>query len=216
MGPEAPPATDSPAPDAVLRIGCAEYMQTWPTVRRFLGGVASVTGVEPQTIPGLGRSLLEGVLDKTLDMAIVLGPAGNGRFSHVTLDQEGLLVALPAGHRLAARNRVPVQALAAERLVLFPRRVNPDVFNLYVRALHEADVYPEIIEEPVSEGSRLGVAEGLGFTLAPSSLARTAPLPDVVHRPLAGTGVSIAVTLAWLPGSTNRLLNRVVAALSAT
>lgn len=191
-------------------------MQTWPTVRRVLRGVTSAAGVQPQLVPGLGRSLLEGVLAGSLDMAIVLGPVFDGQFSHVTLGPEALLVALPEGHVSAARNTVPIQALAGERLVLFPRRVNPDLFDWYMSALADAGIHPQIVEEPVSEGSRRGVAGGLGFTLVPSSLARAAPLPGVVHRSLTGARVSVAIVLAWLADSSKPTLRQVVAVFSPT
>ena len=53
-----------------------------------------------------------------LDLLLLALPCACGDAETLAIAADPFLAALPAGHRLAARDRVPVGALAAERLLL--------------------------------------------------------------------------------------------------
>jgi DNA-binding transcriptional LysR family regulator len=99
--------------------------------------------------------------------------------------REPLVVALAERHPLARRSRVPIAALRADPLILFPRRVAPAYWDLLVGACTRAGFAPRIVDHSESMQTNLGlVAAGFGMTLVPAS-TRNLVRAGVVYRPLA-------------------------------
>lgn len=141
--------------------------------------------------PGVASSLVEGVtpvlLDRLVaggaDLAVVTEGAGRpldqGRFDLHHLLDERLLVAVPAGHRLADRRGVRLADLADEAFVAGSSAVE----DTLIRAA--AGFRPRIDVVATGWTAKLGcVAAGLGVTLVPL-LAATDVRPDVVLLELA-------------------------------
>jgi DNA-binding transcriptional LysR family regulator len=81
-----------------------------------------------------------------------------------------MIVVLPAGHRLADRETVPLRELEGEPHVIWARSGAPRIHDAYVRACHEAGFTPRIIQEIERGESFLGLVEaGLGVSIAHAS-----------------------------------------------
>jgi DNA-binding transcriptional LysR family regulator len=154
--------------------------------------------------PGVRPTLREGTTDRLLamldggdvDLAVVSThtvpalPAGD----LVPLLDDALLVALPSGHPLAARRRVPLDALAGDAWIVADA---PEAVAA-LRARCEAAGFEPRTPLRVAEWiSKLGlVAGGFGVTLVPALAAAAAARPDVVLRPLAPEQPTRAVRAA--------------------
>jgi DNA-binding transcriptional LysR family regulator len=101
----------------------------------------------------------------------------------VPLLEDRLLVALPAGHRLAAEPDVDLRELAAENWIEAAPRGQP---TLLVTACAAAGFTPRSGLRVAEWSGKFGfVAAGLGVTLVPELAARAVP-GDLVLRPLRG------------------------------
>ncbi|TNM70464.1 LysR family transcriptional regulator [Streptomyces sp. NP160] len=160
----------------------------------------------------LAPALLDSVVADDLDLA-VLRPAGPPPAGLVVqeLRREPLLVALPAGHRLAGQERVGLAELAGEPLVAHPGGRRSTLQPLVLDACRAAGFEPEVIE--VGETGTLValVAAGLGFGLVPEAV-RALRLDGVVHRPLAGAPVEVPLALVHREGP-SALVQRVAEAV---
>ena len=140
-----------------------------------------------------------------LDLLLLALPCACGEAETLPIAVDPFLAALPAGHRLAARDRVPVGALTAERLLLLedghclrehaldacglPRGVMPAEDNFAATSLHT------LVQM---------VASGLGVTLLPrlslegGVLAGAAVEVRPLDMPEAGAPApSRSLALAW-------------------
>jgi LysR family transcriptional regulator, hydrogen peroxide-inducible genes activator len=142
-----------------------------------------------------------------LDLLLLALPCACGEAETLPVADDPFLAALPAGHRLAAKERVPVAALGAERLLLLedghclrdhaldacglPRGVLPAEDGIAATSLHT------LVQM---------VAGGLGVTLLPQVAVAGGVLAGaaVDIRPLdqeGGTPPSRSLALAWRPSS---------------
>jgi DNA-binding transcriptional LysR family regulator len=161
------------------------FRQTYPNLTLFVREIDSV-----EAIPGLESG--------ELDLAFVRleGEIGSG-ISTMPLAEDRLAVALPKGHPLAARSRVPWKSLEAERLVMSSRQVSPVYFDLLLSACRAHGFVPHVYHEVRSVTSQVAyVSCGQGVALVPLAMARLAP-ENVVVRPLADKVMVVTAALAW-------------------
>ncbi|WP_417233286.1 LysR family transcriptional regulator [Arthrobacter sp.] len=105
---------------------------------------------------------------------------------------ERVLVALPADHRLAALDSVPLAELAHEPWVSFPATKGSNVRGMGLRLAHEAGFTPRIAQEAPDSYAILGlVAAGVGVSLTVSSV-RHIETPGLVYRELTGEPAFLA------------------------
>jgi DNA-binding transcriptional LysR family regulator len=134
--------------------------------------------------------------------AVVHGALDAG-FVHLPVDRDGLvieevqsnalLVALPTGHALASRRKIPWRGLSAQRFVGFPRVSAPEAYDALLLRLHEAGFHPDVVFETESLLARLRiVAAGLGVSLVPDYVAGL-PRNGVVLRPLTAPAPRIGI-----------------------
>jgi len=135
-------------------------------------------------------------------------PCACGGAETVGLVRDEFLVALPAGHPLGARGRIPAQALAHERLLLLE-----DGHCLRDQALVACDVPPPDDGPDFYAATSLHtlvqmVAGGLGVTLLPRIAVQAGVTAgtDVMLRPLAGRGAWRTLGLGWRPNAARRKL----------
>jgi DNA-binding transcriptional LysR family regulator len=103
-----------------------------------------------------------------------------------TVLREDTVVALPAGHPLAALERVPLARLASEPLVLFAREQAPGYHDLLTARLAATGTVPVVAQYAPETITIIGlVAAGIGVSPVAASVANLA-LPGVVYRPLRG------------------------------
>ena len=121
----------------------------------------------------------------TLDLGFVRPPVDVEGVRVETLLREPLLAALPDGHPLARLRRVPLQRLAREPFVLFPREQAPGFHDELIGALTAAGGLPRVVQQAPEMQTIVGlVAAGIGVSLVPASVRRLA-LGGVTYRPVS-------------------------------
>ena len=161
--------------------------------------------------------LLARLADGRLDVVLLATPCDCGEAETLPVVRDPFLAALPPGHPLAARETVPLAALAAERLLLLEeghclreqalaacgmvRRDGPDAFA--ATSLHT------LVQM---------VAGGLGVTLLPRIAVQggVAAGAEIALRPLAGVGAWRTLGLAWRPNTSRAADYRALAPLLAS
>jgi DNA-binding transcriptional LysR family regulator len=139
---------------------------------------------------------LNAVATGRVDIGLVKEPAAHPAVERLHLANVGTDVVLPISHRLAARDTIAAEDLAAEPLILLGRQ-RP--FRIELEdALLQAGVRPRVVVEThaVSIACRF-VALGLGLTLANSLLARAEAGSVLVTRPFASEirhGFALAIS----------------------
>ncbi|MGH2872132.1 MAG: LysR family substrate-binding domain-containing protein, partial [Solirubrobacteraceae bacterium] len=112
--------------------------------------------------------------------------------------RERTIAAIPAGHELAALDRIPLQRLAAQPLVLFPRGQAPGFHDLLIDRMAATGTTPHVVQYAPEMLTIIGlVAAGIGVSPVPESVAHVA-LDGVAYRPLSGAPDTelVAVTRA--------------------
>ncbi|MEV3983606.1 LysR family transcriptional regulator [Nonomuraea sp. NPDC049758] len=151
------------------------------TLKRFL---AAHPGVELRMTEALTSRLMERLHAGALDVAVISDypaglPAEDARL--VRLCQDRLLVALPAGHPLAADPDVDLRDLAEENWIEAAPRGQPTPL---VAACAAAGFTPRGGLRVAEWSGKFGfVAAGFGVTLVPELAARAVP-PNLVLKPL--------------------------------
>ncbi|WP_165952376.1 LysR family transcriptional regulator [Kribbella albertanoniae] len=124
-------------------------------------------------LPTAGQ--LERLRNRTLDVGFVRPPLpapADAELDVIPISREPLVVALPKGHRLAARERIPVKLLAGESFVLFPRHLGPGLHDRVSALCRAAGFEPAVVQEAVQMQTIVGlVAAGCGVSIVPGSVA---------------------------------------------
>ncbi len=104
--------------------------------------------------------------------------------AHLSLLQEPMVLALAQSHALAVRAELMLDAVLAEPLVMFPRRILPSVFDAVFGLYHAAGRSPEVAQEAIQMQTIVNlVSAGLGVAWVPESV-RQFQRPGVVYRPV--------------------------------
>ncbi|NYZ17621.1 LysR family transcriptional regulator [Azospirillum sp. RWY-5-1] len=137
---------------------------------------------------GNSRTLLQGLLDTRIDVAVLADVPGDSRLYVVPLRRDPVMALLPRGHRLARHRAVTLAELAAERLVL--REPGSMTRRLVERAFAAADLAPATpLEIESREAVVEAVAAGLGIGFV--SAAEFAQDPRLALLPFAGVVVEM-------------------------
>lgn len=107
-------------------------------------------------------------------------------FTFDEVGQEPFIVAMPTGHRLASRKRVPCSQLAAEKFVFYPRSLAPGCYDAVQHICKTAGFTPEVVHESndISLSLRLISASDV-VTLFPACVGRRRA-PGVAFREIEG------------------------------
>lgn len=159
--------------------------------------------LRPFALEDVTKALVERLAINRLDLLLLALPCACGDAETLPLATDPFLAALPAGHRLTARDRVPVGALAAERLLLLEdghclRDHALDACGLPRGALPSEDGFAATSLHTLAQM----VAGGLGVTLLPQLALSGGVLSGaaVEVRPLepeGGAPPSRSLALAW-------------------
>jgi DNA-binding transcriptional LysR family regulator len=139
-----------------------------------------------------GHEMLRDLSSGVSELAIT-SPRPGGPHGWVPLQRQGLVLVVPAGHRLATRRRVRLNELREEDLVTVPPGFG---FRSLVDELFaKADVVPRVSFEIGDLATIEGlVGSGLGVALLPEQLAGTS---RTVGVPVAGPAAERVVGLTW-------------------
>jgi DNA-binding transcriptional LysR family regulator len=172
------------------------------------GALPEVVRTYRERYPRVALTLLErlptqqlaGLRRGDLDVAIGPPPPATAPVETAPVTEEGVVVALPAGHRLAGRDAVDMAELAEDAWVLIPARVPSRLRTLALGAAAAAGFTPRVAQEARELDALVAlVSAGLGVTLVPVSVARVAR-PGVVFRPVRGEDLTFRLVALWRRG----------------
>ena len=144
------------------------------------------------------REYVSGLLDGRFDLAWAV-PAVDERIETLAVSIDNLVAAVPMSHRLAARERIRIDDLHGEPMVLANRGCAPMFHDAVVALCKKRNVTPSRFIDVSDEVAGLGlVAAGLGVALVPSSWSKIG-VSDVVFREL-DCSVGFEEALCWLRG----------------
>ena len=148
--------------------------------------------------------LVERLETNRLDVLLLALPCDCGGADTAPVGRDEFLVALPREHRLVAQDRIPIAALATERLLLLEDGHCLRDQALAVCGLLAGDRESQDRFAATSLYTLVQmVAGGLGVTLLPR-LAVTAGVTagtEIELRPLAAAGAWRTLGVAWRPGA---------------
>lgn len=193
----------TPAAEQVVRIGHADNMSYGfvPALLHRSREVLPGVRVEPRALQR--RAQLARLHDGGLDVGLLWAPVTEAELGglHVRrVLQQPLVVALPAGHRLAARRAVQLGELARETWLDVRPIGSSDRREAFYRLAAEHGFHPLMSEQIDSLPAALAlVAAGAGVVGGPSVTASMAPT-GVVTVPVTGlTTTLLAVTATAAP-----------------
>lgn len=165
-----------------LRVGAFATAEAVLVPRAMAAFQAAHPGVELSLSDGLTATHVSRLRAGELDVAVLAVPAGqsvDGLALRHLLD-DPLLVALPAGHRLAARRTIRLTELAAESWIAGSTTVEDTLIGACLRSGFRPSVRYVVQEWTAKQGL---VAAGLGITLVPG-LAAGAVRQDILVKRL--------------------------------
>ena len=147
---------------------------------------------------------VEALKARRIDVGFIRGALDDDELTSRRVRREPLVVALPAGHRLGVRARLPLELLSREPFVSFPRQRGPAFFDYLMRLCHDAGFTPRIVQEAPHLDIVSLVAAGFGVAILPGSV-RHAARPGVVFRAITGAPQT-ELRVAWRPADTSPVL----------
>lgn len=178
--------TASSAFNPVVSATIRRFRAQWPEVRLSL--------TEMNTL-ALMEKLNRGELDATFMRPSLDDPPG---VRLKRLDDEPMVVALPANHPLAKHERLSLALLSNEPFILFPRLVGLSLFDDVVLACRKAGFELTVAQEAPQISSVVNlVAAELGVSIVPASIAQIR-LDGVAYRPIDGPPAVARLALAVL------------------
>jgi len=151
-----------------------------------------------------------------LDVAYVRTGMAPGLRS-IRVDEEEILIALPANHAFAALPAVPLSALAGMSYICPSREFSPDLWDRVAALFEAAGVVHRPFVEVTTASARVAlVAAGMGFSVVLSkTLVPARDTSETVLRPIDGERAIMALNMAWRAGDASPLVLRYVEHVSA-
>ncbi|WP_042698406.1 LysR substrate-binding domain-containing protein [Azospirillum sp. B506] len=168
-----------------LAVGADGPFHAVPLIARF---TRTHPGPTVTLAVGNSRTMLEGLMETRIDVAVLADVPGDSRLFVLPLRRDPVRVLVPKTHPLARRRAVALRDLAAERLVL--REPGSMTRRLVERTLAAAEVTPAaLIEIQSREAVVEAVAAGLGIGF--TSAAEFTGDGRLVLLPIAGTEIEM-------------------------
>ena len=146
--------------------------------------------------------------EEEADVGFLFLPINERGLQVQPLFEAPMVVVLPDDHRLAGRDRVPLDELEGEPHVIWARSGAPRIHDAYVRACHDAGFTPHIIQEIQRGESFLGLVEaGLGVSIAHASNVQI-QRPGVRYATIVEPTVPLTLGIAHRHADESSLLRR--------
>ena len=142
--------------------------------------------------------LVASVRKGQLDAALLALPSATFELAVQPLARQPMMLALPAGHRLAKKRKLSLTDIAAEPIYWFERARQPAFFDHCQQVFRRHGFAPTFLREAPDHHVLLGdVAAGKGMALLADSF-RALRLAGVIYRPLLeGEELAARIGLAW-------------------
>lgn len=206
-------------------VGFTSSAPFHPFVPRVIRAFREMSPLVALALEESGSSeLVQGLHNEDIDAAFIRSPVADvvGLLVTPLLDEE-MIVALPAGHPLAAANGadesapMPLVSLANETFVLYKRPGGPGLYDTIITACRSAGFGPHVGQEAPRIVSTLNlVAAGLGVSIVPASL-RSLQMDGVIYRRLTGsTALKAPLLLACRWGENSAAVQRFIDLVQST
>lgn len=178
----------------VLPLVLRDFAERFPAVRLDLRELTI-----PQQFEALRRN--------HIDVGLVRPPVADPELADEIILEERLVVALPAGHPLAARVRASAKRLAEQPFVMFQRGPGLVLHDQVMRFCLGAGFTPRVAQEVSQTHVVIGlVSAGIGVALVPQS-AQNIRLRGVVYRPLTEASPPVHTSVAWRRGDRSPVID---------
>jgi DNA-binding transcriptional LysR family regulator len=240
-GVELTPAGTAFLPEARLTLAQAERAQRsaqraakGETGRLRVGFVEAAThsGILPDVLsffrahlPSIGLSLFEldplqqaeAFQDGRIDLGILHSPPLDAeRWLRVEpVYAEPVVLAIPKSHRLGGRARLSLGGLADESFVLFPRHVEPAMYDGIIARCRAEGFSPRVVQEANGWHTLASlVSAGVGLAFVPRSIS-SFQQAGVVYRAVRDLDVEMSLSAVWKRGERSPVRERFVTAMRA-
>ncbi|QTA92622.1 Transcriptional activator protein, LysR family [Desulfonema magnum] len=124
------------------------------------------------------------------------------------LIREPYVLALPYDHPLAEKQRVSLANLKDIPVIIYPRNIQPELYDGIIASCEVAGFTPNITQEAVTKQTSIAlVAAGIGIAFVPASSANLRR-PGVVYRPVADELPKVEISMVWQKEKATPLLGR--------
>jgi DNA-binding transcriptional LysR family regulator len=169
---------------AVLPQVLPAYRQAFPNVQ---------LSVESGTVDDNSRALVE----RRVDVAFLRAPLDDPRLDGALVAEEQICVALPNGHPLCSRKKIPIRALDGADMVGMRDEFTGDFNKTMDAVLREHDVASRTRVQTGSLETMLGlVASGMGIAIC-SATVKFMLVSGITLRPLEPRQALKSLWLAW-------------------
>ncbi|WP_324695227.1 LysR family transcriptional regulator [Novosphingobium sp. RL4] len=159
---------------------------------------------------GRSADTIRQIREGSLDIAFVVGAVDAPDCHSREIWSEALVVAMPAGHRLAMGDHVLWQDLTSDVFVVRQGGAGPQARDHIVRRIAEQRKSPNIQRLDIGRDSLMHViADGDGITLTTDS-ARHVQFPGVVFRPIADEPERAQFSAVWSPHNRSQALKNLL------
>ena len=176
--------------------GSLVYREVPRIVRRFH---AEAPEVDLQLRESSSAEQLDELLRGQLHAGFVNAETVPPQLASLALPRDDFVVCLPHDHPLAMRRRIDLRRLADECFVMFSRTVAPANYDNVIAIFSRAGIHPQTAHAARQWLTIVAmVANGLGVSLVPRSLARS-KVDGVRFVSIAGEPGTTPARLAWNP-----------------
>jgi DNA-binding transcriptional LysR family regulator len=179
---------NEPAINTFLSATVREFVDTYPEVKLSLLELETAEQLEALTMRRIHLGIMR--------------PFGYdlGAFQQRRLWTEKYLLALPENHPLCEYETISPLQLKNEKFIMFPRSLNPALFNSITEAFETYGFRPKVVQEAVSKQTTLTLVEaGLGVALVPQSSSHLAPHGvKFIAIENANTLPTVEINAVWL------------------
>lgn len=149
-----------------VRMGCNPSVATYVVPSLISSFRASFPRVLVQLVEGGDVELIRGVLEGSVDFAVVTAPGSPQSLDAIPLPSEDMLVAVAPNHRFASRKSVALAELAYESFVFGSESFNVTLQS--IDACRRAGFEPKVAYRTGSlESVKNFVRQGLGVSILP-------------------------------------------------
>ena len=168
----------------------------------------------PQVVLDLREATTTQVLHElqagTMDLGLVRYPVAVTTPVQITpVEWDRLVVALPAGHRLARRKRLALSDLADESFILYSATQASNLRAQVLLACQAAGFAPRVTQEAVQVQTMVSLVEsGIGVALVPAASSTESTRRVVFREVSAEASLAVALGVAVLPSSESNAARR--------
>ncbi len=182
-----------------LRLGfvsTAMYEDAVPQLLRDFRGRHPAVALHLEQLSTMQQ--VQALLEKRIDAGFLRPPVAEPRLALRTIARESLMLAVPAGHRLARERRVRLEAVAGDPWVVISREMGAGFYQQTLELCVQSGFTPNVALEVGEVQTMVGlIAAGFGVGLVPAAVT-TLRRRGVAYVPLAGPRATVEICVAYL------------------